>query len=328
MSFSGSQMQKTMTRFILSAALLLVSFSALADFKQFVPEQEGMKALDEMDDTKDGLDHGSHNKSDVLKDVQVDPSLKGHVPGKKSAETDFTGVVKDQGNQGMGTMETQLGYLEYKKSDLVSRNNRKGESSFTFTILKDEFDYQDGQGTFERIFEGPGDISKGAYLIFSRESYLVRSYVDLYWKGALGVGLSYGRGRFVNGEKSDANFRLWKIPADIGLGFSVPIADWFSLSASGGGSMMLLMQNRSDVNKRNEKRNRRQFSPGYFAEAKFKWNLSKIFDDTSFLMLREYDVSNIYLDLMIRQQEYNSFKEENLSVSGQSMGLGFSFEFL
>lgn len=308
---------------------LMLSFSADADFKQFLSKQEGMKTLDEVDEQYDtGLDHGVRNQRDVLKDVELDPGHNGHVPGKKSPETDFSSVVKDRGNQGMGAMETQEGYLEYKKSDLVDDKNRKGESSFTFTILKDDFDYDDGRGSFEKIFEGPGDITKGAYLILSRESYLLRSYVDLFWKGSLGVGLSYGQGQFVNGETSDANFRLWKIPADLGLGISIPLGSWFSLSASGGGSMMLLMQNRSDVNKRNEKRNRRQFSPGYFAEAKFKWNLSKIFNDSSFLMLREYDVSNIYLDLMIRQQEYNNFKEENLSVSGQSMGIGFSFEFL
>lgn len=322
-------MQRMMFKLFFCLSFLVVSFSALADFNQFVPKQEGMKTIDQVEEEeRGGIDHGVRHKQDFLKDVQVDPSFKGHVPGRKAPDFDFKGVVKNHGNQGMGTIETQDGYLEYKKSDLVDEKNRKGESSFTFTILKDDFDYDDGRGSFERIFEGPGDVTKGAYLILSRESYLLRSYVDLYWKGSLGVGLSYGQGQFVNGESADANFRLWKIPADVGLGLSVPIGNWFSLSASGGGSVMLLMQNRSDVNKRNEKRNRRQFSPGYFAEAKFKWNLAKVFEDMSFLMLREYDVSNIYLDLMVRQQEYNSFKEENLSVSGQSMGIGFSFEFL
>jgi len=320
-----------MLRLLLSLSFLTLSFSAKADFNQFLSKQEGMNSLDNVEiKDNDRPGHGVRRGTDYLKGVEVpsDASETSHLPGETAPDADFTGVIKDRGNQGMGTMKTQDGYLAYKKSDLIKEKHRKGESSLTFSNLKDSFDYKDGRGTFEKIFEGPGDVTKGAYLIVSRESYLLRSYVDLFWKGSLGLGLSYGQGVFINGETADANFRLWKVPADLGLGFSIPVGDLFSLSLSGGGSMMFLLQNRSDVNKRNEKRNRRQFSPGYFAEAKFKWNLGKLFEDTSFLMIREYDVSNLYLDFMVRQHEYNNFKEENLSVSGQSVGAGFSFEFL
>lgn len=327
MSCNGKQIQKMTPRVLLCVVFFLLSLSLKADFKQFLSKQEGMKDLESVEVQGD-RGHGPKRDSDFLKNVELDPNDTGHVPGKKASEIDFTNVPSGLGTQGMGTINTQDGYMEYKKSERLDQNNRKGESSFTFTILKDDFDYKDGRGSFEKIFEGSGDVSKGAYIILSRESYFMRNYIDLYWKGSLGVGLSYGQGIFINGEKSDANFRLWKIPADLGLGLSIPLGSWFSLSASGGASILALLQNRSDVNKRNEKRNRRQFSPGHFAEAKFKWNLGKVFKDTNFIMLREYDVSNFYLDFMIRQQEYNNFKEENLSVSGQSMGLGFSFEFL
>lgn len=325
MFYDGKQKRNLRKFSFLAIFFSMISFCAQADFSQFVPKQKGMKTLDE---TETSPNHYSPEvKENYLKSVETNEK-SGHVIGDRTEKIDFKNVPLRGGVQAMGALEKEKGFVEYKKADLLKEKDRKGDSSFTFTILQDDFDYDDGRGTFERIYTEPSGVSKGAYLIISRESYLARGYLDFFWKGSLGVGLSYGQGTFSNGEKADANFRLWKIPVDLGLGVALPMGRWFSVSAAGGGSAIGLLQNRSDVNKRNERRNRRQMSLGHFVEAKFKVNLSTIFKDASFQLLREFDISNFYLDFVVREQSYEGFKEENLSITGRSMGVGFSFEFL
>ena len=90
---------------------------------------------------------------------------------------------------------------------------------------------------------------------------------------------------------------------------------------------MGLFTNRDDLPRGDKDKERRQVNPGYYGLANLKINFSAIFKETSYEQYTENNLTNLYLDLSVRHHKYADF-QENLEVSGQSFGLGFSFEYL
>lgn len=325
--------KQKMIRFICSAVFFSITIcSAYADFNQFVPNQKGMETLDNYDSqgvSQDKRDNASHVPGTKVRPLDKIESLgqSGHLPGEKEDDPKFMYESTQKGIQGLGTIKTD-NYLEFKTKDLLREANGKGKSSFGFSFLKDSFDYDDSLNSFDTIFKEPSGTSQGGFLVLTSEYYFNRRYIDLFATFSGGVGLSYGQGIFIGGAIADSNFRLWKIPLDAGIGIGVPLGPWFSIVGSAGPSVLGLIQNRSDQARGSDKKERRQLSFGYYTQATFRWNLSPIFKEASLNMLREQKVSNFYLNVFARQNNYENFKQEDLIVSGQSIGLGFSFDFL
>lgn len=320
-------------KFLFTVILFFSSLNFVyADFNQFLPNQEGMDTLDNYDvdavadDKKDNASHVPGSSARPLDQMKVE-GMSGHLPGEKEDKPLFMYENSSQGIQAMGTVSTEK-YLEFDSNDLLKEASGKGKSSFGFSFLKDTFDYQDNRNSFDAVYKEPSGTSQGGFLMVTSERYFSRRYIDLFATFSGGVGLSYGQGVFVNGDLADSNFRLWKIPLDAGLGIGIPLGPWFSVVGSAGPSVLGLIQNRSDQARGSEKKERRQLSFGYYTQATFRWNLSPLFKDASLNMLREQKVSNFYLNIYARQNNYENFKQEDLIISGQSLGLGFSFDFL
>lgn len=323
MFFNGKQTQSKQLYILVSA--LFFSSIVSADFNQYLPNQKDLPTLDQYKASGDAS-HLSGSKVKPM-DSMKDSAPSGHLPGEKNINPSFLKANEVKGIQSMGTQKSTE-YLEYHSKDLLREANDKGKSSYAFSFIKDTFDYMDDFDSYNTVFKEPSGTTQGGFLMVHSAHYISRKYVDLFYAVNGGLGLSYGQGIFVTGEIAESTFRLWKIPVDIGLGIGIPLGPWFTIVGAAGPSLLGLIQNRSDQARGNEKKERRQFSYGYYTEAKIKWNLSPIFQETSMNMLQEQNVSNFYLDVFVRQQQYENFKQEDIVVSGQSIGLGFSFDFL
>ena len=71
-----------------------------------------------------------------------------------------------------------------------------------------------------------------------------------------------------------------------------------------------------------------QFSYGQFASAQFKVNLSGLSDNLAYDLFSESQITTLSLNLEARYQNYQNFQDTDLAISGTSLGLGFTFEFL
>ena len=159
-------------------------------------------------------------------------------------------------------------------------------------------------------------------------SYFHRGFFDLAYGYNLGVGFASGRGVFANSqEKSDARVDLWQAPFDLSATIEMNITRYIKIALSGGPSAMFLMQVRNDRDDGEKGKRRRQIGYGYFGSAKFKISLSEMFEDNAFALLRDSNVSRYYLNLEARTQNLDNFQDE-IKITGNSFGLGFSFEFL
>ena len=151
--------------------------------------------------------------------------------------------------------------------------------------------------------------------------------MNLYWSGGAGLGFSTGRGIFVSGDRSDTTFKLWEIPVDIGLGLEIPFSSWFKISGTAGPSAMVLAQNRSDFERGEKGKRKYQISPGYFLNGQVKINLTGFNDETAHELFTSSHITNLYLNLEARMQSYKDFQDD-IDVTGTSLGIGFTFEYL
>lgn len=90
---------------------------------------------------------------------------------------------------------------------------------------------------------------------------------------------------------------------------------------------MVLYQNRNDFQQGEKGRNKTQISHGQFANAQFKINLSGFNSDTAYDLFTSSQITNLYLNIEARYQSYRNFQDE-IKISGTSLGLGFTFEYL
>lgn len=202
-------------------------------------------------------------------------------------------------------------------------------TSFGLSYIRDSFEYQDSRGVFNRIFEDSDSAGIYGILMMNWSSYFYKTrFVQPYWLINAGFGFNRGNASFVDGEESDAVFSLWTLPLDFGLGLEVPLGNWAKFGAAAGPSGMGLIQNRSDVDSSEGAKSRRQGSYGYFYELHFKLNLARIFTSSGYELFVNQNVSSYYLTLKMRAHEYEKFRQEDFSVSGKSLGVGLTFEFL
>ncbi len=224
--------------------------------------------------------------------------------------------------------ENDQNYLSLSHSDIFKKVYDKGEAAISFTYLKDEFDVTDPDGIYQKTFDSGGESMRAGYLLFASDHYFYKGFVNLFWTTGVGVSYSKGKGVFLTSQsKSNATFTLYTAPIDLGVGLEIPLGKVFNLYVAGGASAMALYQNRSDKDQGEAEKRKRQISPGYYVNAKLKISLANLLRSTAFTYFSEDKITNYYLNLEMRQHSYTSFQDP-LEVSGSSVGLGFSFDYL
>lgn len=328
----------------LSVGLLLVIYSSQVvvfayDADQYLPNQTGSKNY------IDGLE------SDEKKVDPFFPDL-GEVEGKKFEEKlgektgdntyipydnetvidkteEVKAAKKETGQVVPGTLDDREQYLATSNKELRRSFGRAGNGLFSFGYYRDTFDYDDSRNLFKKIFEESSGSHRYGMLMFTFDKYISRSLksIDFLMGINFGMGYNTGKGYFAQtGQQSNTQFGLWTIPIDVSLTAGIHLLSFLRFDLSAGPSVMGLMQTRDDRESAEKGKRRRQVSWGYFGEGKLKIALSDIFGKSSFRLYSDYSITNFYLDLKGRYQNYSNF-QDNITISGISFGIALSFEY-
>lgn len=231
------------------------------------------------------------------------------------------------------SMEGGTSYERMSNRDLLKRFNNEGTRGFSFYYIRDQYDFLDDTGVYERTFgESAKRSVQGGSLHVSFEKYWSHRNIWIGWGMNFGVGLAKGNGSFTSGsvvaEQSETTFSLWTLPVDLGLVLDIPLGSWLKIGLSGGPSVMGLYQHRNDKDNGESGKRVRQVSYGYFGKANLKISLSHFAPKLAVRNLKAYQMTKTYLTLEARYQNFENFKEEDVSISGSSFGIGFAFEYL
>ncbi len=320
----------------LLVSLLVLTNSARSfakDAGQMMPDQ-GNQA--EFEQSLQKLKHSSESTILIPGDGDGDYTAlekleaKGASPLIPGAIEDYvpTEDTLEPGPGILGMDEDQESIRAYSKDDVLAGLTQKSESIFSLSYIKDDYDYSDDSNIFSKTYEESTGSVKGGMLLLSLEKVIFNKGIQGTWGLGAGLGFNSGKGQFIDGTSSEADFKLYTIPVDFALGAYLPIGKFAKLSLRGGPGVMGLIQNRGDFEKKAKGKEKRQVGFGYFGEAKFQLSLTNIFRDTAFYLYRDYKISQAFLDFKVRLHDYGNFQDEDLGISGQSFGIGFTFEYL
>ena len=224
--------------------------------------------------------------------------------------------------------ENEFKLMKIRKRDNFKEIHNKGESTFTFTYIHDRYNITDSRNIFQRTFrERPNRVKMGTFHL-GFDYYLYRGKFSFLYGGSLGIGMYSGHGAFIGGDKAEKmRFNLWTLPLDFLFSMEYAVWDLANLQIGGGPSIMGLYQSRSDREDGEVGKRRRQVGYGYAGFGRLKISLANIFNSSAFEMFKEYNITNYYLNLEARHQNYQKFQDE-VKIAGTSFGIGFSFDFL
>jgi hypothetical protein len=216
---------------------------------------------------------------------------------------------------------------EYNFEQLNRKMQNQGSSLFAFNYIADGYSVTSPNSNFKKIFEQSTGAMRAGYLEISNARFLYRGWVDFAWGGSLSAAFSQGKGEFSSGNQSETQFTLWTVPLEPYMMMEIPIGSWFKLGASAGPSVVALFQTRNDMDSGEKYKRRRQLGWGYFATLVFKTDIGAISPERGFYYFSQYGISRFHLDLLAKFRNYSNFQDQ-ITISGVSWGLGFSFEFL
>ena len=241
-----------------------------------------------------------------------------------------------RGNSLLGDFFAEESYYSYTNRDILDEVWGAEKGRLTFTFTRDDFSYINQSDNFEKIYRKHRDDSIRGMVSAAYDFYYFTSFLSGYYGLGLGFGYNNGRGIFINkGQHLDndlssidrANFNLFTIPMDARLGFELGVTHYFSLDFSLGPSFLSIIENRNDRSYESGERNKIQFSPGYFMQGTFRVFLSSLMKGLGVKLYGSDGVNKFSLNFSARMQSYDRFKEDGLSISGQSFGVGFTYDF-
>ena len=215
----------------------------------------------------------------------------------------------------------QVSYTNSK--DMINKlstlsNYHAGLSLFTISEVESPI--------FKKIFEESKGAGQVGSLVFSLDQKLLGGDFSLNYLTGLGVSYFKGRGYFVDdGSESDTRLTLWLVPVDMGLAGSIKVKSYARVLIGAGYSGVVAVQSRSDSDE--DEVDIFQFGHGPFLTTKLNIGLNQLFPKFSLGMFRDYGVTNTYLNLEYRFHSYSNFTSD-FSVSGNSLGVGLSFDFI
>lgn len=316
----------------LLVALLFSIICIADDSEQYLPDQLSESPIEKMNvEEQSGFIMDSVQDMESRK-IPKDGGMSYAIPLESQDSLEKKVLTEKEkllslGQKPLGTYDTSSSYLETEDLKVFDRINDKGGSNFAFYYIKDDYEVKDRNNIFNRTFESESDSTRGGSLHLTWEEYFNKGSQRFFWSVGAGFGVNIGRGYFISGERSDATFKLWTLPVDAGVGGDIAVGQALRLSLSGGPTVMGLLQSRTDRGDGEKGKRRRQVGFGYYGAAKVKVSLSNIFSRKSFELFSEYDITNFFLNLEARHQNYDNFQDE-IQISGTSFGLGFSFDYL
>lgn len=268
----------------------------------------------------ENVDNSKPKGDDVIFNHGVKEVSAEKITAKKKYE--------DFGYTAPGTFDGQENYIDIDKEKMAKDFRKNSTGGINLSFVKNNYKYTSTNDIINRtIGEGYKSIKGGALYVRNDSFFLRTDYLHLHWSVGSGLSYSSGKGIFVDGTRSDATFNLWEVPLDAGLGAEIPLSSWFVIAGTAGPSAMVMMQNRSDFERGEDGKRKFQFSPGYFASAQFKVNLSGFNNEQAYELFTSSEITNLFMNLEIRHHNYANFKDE-IKVSGTSFGIGFTFEYL
>ena len=283
---------------------------------QFDPNQSGQSA------------HISEANDSPLETMEVDEDSP-LVPGQSNYGQTVAGQdspTQFNANEPFSGLDTN----EYKTvtNEMILRPLvNKSRLSFAIDFYMNNFDYADSRGIYDSTFKSNSGATGGS-LNLSSDFYISKGRANFGLGAGTGLGYATGKGIFSsNGSVSDMSFNLYSIPVDFRLLIEIPLGRAVKLTTAAGPSAMVLRQNRSDRDAKEEGKTTTQIGYGYFGEAKLKLNLSYMMPDKGFEYYKFHEVNFMSVDLMMRTQNYSGFAD-NIEISGISYGIGVTFEFL
>jgi hypothetical protein len=237
--------------------------------------------------------------------------------------------ILSTGNEVPYTHENKDNLIEFKNKDIYKEIYNKGEGSFSFTYIKDEYDVTDRNNVYQQSFKNATGSKRGGSIHFNFDDYISKGWLNTFYGFGIGIGYAAGKGIFVSSPNQESNvkFQLYTVPLDLRLVFDLVPSRYFKLSLAGGPSAMGLLQSRNDLDREDDQRYRRQVSYGYFGHAKLQISINSFSESTAIKTFSQSDLTNMYFNLEARVQSYENFQDE-ISITGASFGLGFTFEYL
>jgi hypothetical protein len=280
-------------------------------------------------ETKDESPHLENSNEHIIENLKAEgPSpilpdiVEETVPQIKNNR------FKDSGFTLPGDFENQKNYMDLDKGNYADIVKDQGRSAINFIWINDLYNYNFPNNLYANMMNGGQGHFHSGLLLFRSDHFFYKSFLtNIHWSIGGGFAVNYAKGLFIDGTRSDAQFRLYEVPLDLGVGFEVPVSKWFKLSTTFGPSMLSIIQNRSDLTDHETGKNKAQFGFGGFLEAELKLNVFGFWKKDSFEMFTSSGITNFYLNLEGRYHSYQKFLDP-IKVSGASWGLGVTFEFL
>ena len=232
---------------------------------------------------------------------------------------DKTGVIISEDAEKVGSLSEAR---EGKNIDDFST----GKNFYHFSYL-----YAGGisvsSSLFDSIFKNENS-SSGGPIVLSYESKLYGEKLGVSWVANYGIGYFQGKGKFQSdGTESETRFTLWMLPVEFGANAFYHEKGWLKLTAGGGGSVYGIVQSRSDFEDDEDGKNIKQIGIGYFIEGNASFCISKLMPSWRRELFNMYDIGQVYFNLKLRTQ-YISVLQNDLVISGVTLGAGITFELL
>jgi hypothetical protein len=317
---------------ILFTFSFLIGCSSKKDFNQYLAGQNKDHEFIK-ESTKDFVNVTEFiNGSDqsILENSPIDSTGKvPNLPGGSKGASLLTPSKKQTNQYPAGVLKVDDKYLIHDNSKTVYELRNSGNYTFGLIYFNDSYSYVDPTSNFIRTYEQSTGSIKGGFLQLQFEKFLSRKYIDFTVGMNIGLGYNNGRGIFLDGNstESETKFNLWSLPLDFSIAIDIPISSWVKVTAYGGPSVMGIIQSRDDREQEDDDKIIRQMSFGYFYGAKLRFSLTNLFKKKAIKLYDQFEITRYFLTIDSRIHEYSEFKD-NLSISGASFGVGFTFEYL
>ncbi|MDB9786601.1 hypothetical protein OAB57_00725 [Bacteriovoracaceae bacterium] len=274
--------------------------------------------------SSDFVSGSKKNKQDrVNKQKGTDVYLPRNLNRKN--ESTSKSIRKDQFTMGKGgaVLDTQFGEEDIDVYDSLSK------SIISFSYIFDSFEYTSENNKFDRIFRDHPESKNYGMFQISYDTILYKNWISFKLGGNIGIGHSSGRSSFSDGQSAgNARFALWTLPIDLGIEMEIALGRWIGLFIEGGPSVFILVQNRSDKDSSDPNKARRQYGYGYYGEGGLMLNFGRMIKSSMRTLFSEYGVSQLYIKLFARVQNVSKFKSKDITITGQSYGLGLAYSFM
>lgn len=323
-------------RKILVSIVLLMSFklqnAKAIDLEQTVLGSDVPDSLSESKESSETPYVTDQSESGLEKVQENSNSAPDYIFNDKvkeiSLEKDPKNSLRDFGYTLPGSGENHENYIDVDKKAYADEFRKYSSRALNLTFIKNDFVYESENDVINRTIGDGYKHVKGGALYLRNDQYIYHSeLLNAFWSLGGGIGYNSGRGIFINGERSETTFRLWEFPIDLGIGLEIPITHLFKISGAAGPSVLGLMQNRNDILAGEKGKNKMQIGYGQFADAQLKINLAGITSESAYTLFTESSITNLFMNLEIRYQNYQRFQDA-ITISGTSLGIGFTFEYL